>query len=76
MMNAEDKLFKKVDRLMLHDSLKKKEDLTGWERTFLSSTYSIYRRTSGNEFSTKGLSPKQKSTAFSILKKYNYHLMD
>ncbi|MBJ5801005.1 hypothetical protein JGI39_23445 [Salmonella enterica subsp. enterica serovar Derby] len=76
MMNAEDKLFKKVDRLMLHDSLKKNEVLTVWERTFLSSTYSIDRRTSGNEFSTKGLSPKQKSTAFSILKKYNYHLMD
>lgn len=75
-MNAEDKLFKKVDRLMLHDSLKKNEVLTVWERTFLSSTYSIYRRTSGNEFSTKGLSLKQKSTAFSILKKYNYHLMD
>ena len=75
-MNAEDKLFKKVDILMLHDSLKKNEVLTVWERTFLSSTYSIYRRTSGNEFSTKGLSPKQKSTAFSILKKYNYHLMD
>ena len=76
MMNAEDKLFKKVDRLMLHDSLKKNEVLTVWERTFLSSTYSIYRRTSGNEFSTQGLSPKQKSTAFSILKKYNYHLME
>ncbi|MFS8689389.1 hypothetical protein NFL00_24115 (plasmid) [Escherichia coli] len=76
MMNAEDKLFKKVDGLMLHDSLKKNEVLTVWERTFLSSAYSIYRRTSGNEFSTKGLSPKQKSTVFSILKKYNYHLMD
>lgn len=37
MMNAEDKLFKNVDRLMLHDSLKKNEVLTVWERTFLSS---------------------------------------
>ena len=76
MMNAEDKLFKNVDRLMLHDSLKKNEVLTVWERTFLSSVYSIYRRTSGNKYSTKGLSPKQKNAALSILKKHGYHLND
>lgn len=58
-MNAEDKLFKNVDRLMLHDSLKKNEVLTVWERTFLSSVYSIYRRTSGNKYSTKEGANKQ-----------------
>ena len=63
-MNAEDKLFKNVDRLMLHDSLKKNEVLTVWERTFLSSVYSIYRRTSGNNTQLRVCHQSRKTQLF------------
>jgi len=72
-MNSEDKLFIKVDRIMLHDALKKNTVLTAWERGFLSDVSRLYRQSSNNKYSMKGLSPKQKNAAFMILKKHGFH---
>ncbi|EAS2903842.1 hypothetical protein DTC83_25520 [Salmonella enterica] len=65
-MNNEDKLFLNVDCVLT--SNEKVKLLTRWETDFLRSVFNIYRKT--NDYSTKGLTPKQKAMTFHILKSH------
>lgn len=65
-MNSEEKLFLQVDCVL--NSNEKIQCLTRWEIDFLRSVFNIFRKT--NEYSTKGLTPKQKAMTFRILKSH------
>lgn len=71
-MSPEEKLVMKIDRLLQQDFVAESQKLTTWERSFLSDISRIYRSFSRSQYSTKGLSPKQKNAAFNILKKHGY----
>lgn len=71
-MSPEEKLVVKIDRCLQQDFITGSQKLTAWERNFLSDISRIYRSFSRSQYSNKGLSPKQKNAAFSILKKHGY----